>query len=363
MRRWMFFLLLGTAIFTLGGCEEASQVYSVTLVGSDETVTEEATGDEAYVPKWQSEEEGFIGWYLDEAKTLPAAFAMPVQEDLTLYAKYEKDPGHSDEAMVEALVAEMLEDLPLYDYDTSDIDSMVETHLNDAVENEDALLENLQDAFNVIAVLNEERTAMIDEVSRSVVMIDTYHGNNPESGGSGVLYKQSGDRYYVLTNEHVVTDYETGDFGITLFLDETHTIPRQDVTLHGSSVAHDLAVLSFESPEQLPLIEFGSADFKQGEEVYAVGSPLDLPNTVTKGIISAFDRPMEDEYGMDTTMIQHTASINAGNSGGALINWKGELVGINAMSYVDEYVGEGIEGLHFAVQIDTIEALVDSLEE
>ena len=61
-------------------------------------------------------------------------------------------------------------------------------------------------------------------------------------------------------------------------------------------------------------------------------------------------------------MIQHTAPINPGNSGGALVDANGNLIGINSMSYVDEFVGEGIEGIHFAIQIDIILSNIDSLE-
>jgi serine protease Do len=80
------------------------------------------------------------------------------------------------------------------------------------------------------------------------------------------------------------------------------------------------------------------------------------------GVISAVDRPMWDNDGMDTIMVQHTAAINPGNSGGALVNSYGELIGINDMSYVDEYTGEGIEGLHFAIQIDIVIQMMTALE-
>ena len=122
--------------------------------------------------------------------------------------------------------------------------------------------------------------------------------------------------------------------------------------------------MTFESSMDIPVAEFAdSLLLKPGQTVYALGSPLDLPNTLTMGIISATNRAMSDEYGMNTTTIQHTASINAGNSGGALVNEAGEVVGINVMSYVDEYVGEGIEGLHFAVQSNVVESVLPSLED
>jgi serine protease Do len=78
-------------------------------------------------------------------------------------------------------------------------------------------------------------------------------------------------------------------------------------------------------------------------------------------LISSINRSINDGMGMDTLMIQHSAAINPGSSGGPLVNIKGELVGINTMSYVDEVLGEGIEGLHFAVSIDVILFILSTL--
>ena len=162
----------------------------------------------------------------------------------------------------------------------------------------------------------------------------------------------------------MVNGYDSGEFIITVFTPEGEvTIPRSAITLRGSTVLHDLAVLSFTSEESFEVIEFAQkSDLHVGEFVFAIGSPLDLPNTQTLGIISALDREMADDLGMDTVTVQHTAAINPGNSGGALVDIYGKLVGINTMSYVDETVGEGIGGLHFAIQIDIILQVIDSLE-
>jgi len=71
---------------------------------------------------------------------------------------------------------------------------------------------------------------------------------------------------------------------------------------------------------------------------------------------------MTDSFGMDTTTIQHTASINPGSSGGALVNIYGQFIGLNTMSYVNTSIGEGINSLHFAVQVDILSQMIPSLE-
>ncbi|MFH0767425.1 MAG: trypsin-like peptidase domain-containing protein, partial [Bacillota bacterium] len=195
-------------------------------------------------------------------------------------------------------------------------------------------------------------------------MVDCYNGFILESSGSGVIYKKVGSIYYVLTNEHVVYGYTSSEFQITIF--ETNgdiVITKGNVTLLGKSVTHDMAILRFSSLQSLRVIEWGTKDsLKVGQMVFAIGSPLDLPNSVSMGTISAIDRGMWDDYGMDTITIQHTATINPGNSGGALVNIYGQMIGLNNMSYVDEYVGEGIEGLHFAIQIDILTQMIPTLE-
>jgi len=267
----------------------------------------------------------FAGWYIDEDLYYPMSFQTGTNKPLTLYAKWIQVGSSVDQ---QAIIDQILASL--------DLMTLIEGHVVD----------------------------MLNDVEQSVVMIDTYQGFVLDGGGSGVIYKKEGNTYYVLTNEHVVHGYNSGEFIITIFTPSGEvTIPRSAITLRGSTVVHDLAVLSFTSTESFEVIEFAQkSDLHVGEFVFAIGSPLDLPNTQTIGIISALDREMADDLGMDTVTTQHTAPINPGNSGGALVDIYGKLVGINTMSYVDETVGEGIGGLHFAIQIDIILQVIDSLE-
>lgn len=309
MKKFTALILMVVSGLTLGACTaEATDTYELTLMVDGEPYQEVQVSKEGYTPDDTPEKASmeFTGWTLDEDGILPAGFPLHPGEDMTLFAQFEEAST-----------------------DTGDDDTIT----------------------------------MLENAKRFTPMIDSYDGNVAESGGSGVVYKKEADTYFVLTNQHVVDGYGEGDFELTFFLDSEHTIERGEVTLHGTSVTHDLAVLAFESSLDIPVARFADAlTLKPGQKVYSLGSPLDLPNTITMGIISATDRAMTDEHGMNTTTIQHTASINAGNSGGALVNEKGDIVGINVMSYVDEYVGEGIEGLHFAIQSNIVESTSPSLE-
>lgn len=140
-------------------------------------------------------------------------------------------------------------------------------------------------------------------------------------------------------------------------------IPKGNVIINGHTTIHDMAVISFTTTQPLRVIEMGTKEnLKVAQMVFAIGSPFDLPNGVSMGVISYIDRFMEDDYGMKTFTIQHTAPINRGNSGGALVDVYGRLVGLNNMSYVDDYLGEGVEALHFAIQIDVVKEIIPTLE-
>lgn len=291
-----------------------TSIDSMTVESFDPFLPEEVPTKEGYT---------FGGWYLDEAFYYPMSFNAGTNEALTLYAKWIDDQIIPIEVDEEAIIDEIFERL------------------------------------DIIETFESRITTMLDDVKQSVVMIETDDG-----GGSGIIYKKVGNTYYVLTNEHVVYDYDSNDFYITVFDGGGEVlIPKGSITLKGSSLEHDMAVLTFTSTRSFRVIEMAQkSDIRVGEFVFAIGSPLDLPNSVSMGLISAIDRPMWDDYGMDTITIQHTAAINPGNSGGALVDIYGRLVGLNNMSYVDTEVGEGIEGLHFAIQIDILVTHLSELE-
>ncbi|BCR36061.1 trypsin-like peptidase domain-containing protein [Mariniplasma anaerobium] len=279
----------------------------------------------------------FSGWFLDSDLNYPAYFNAVVYKDMTVYAKWVLD----EEILT-----------------TDDIESIIENYPFESLNPLDL------DPLYIIELYEDYINDMLSEIQKSVVMIDIYDGLDYIGGGSGVIIDKSGSTYYVLTNHHVVDGSEGFEFEITLFGNTSDTIiSDNNINLLWKDVTNDLALMTFTSTKTFVPVEFADlSDIRVGEMVFAIGSPLDLPNTITSGIVSMVNRSMWDYDGMDTMMIQHTAGINPGNSGGALIDVYGKLVGINTMAYVDEYVGEGINNLFFSVQIDIIIDTIESYE-
>jgi len=155
----------------------------------------------------------------------------------------------------------------------------------------------------------------------------------PQMGsGSGVIISSDG---YIITNHHVIETAE--DIQIT-----TNDNQSYEAKVIGSDEQNDIALLKIESSEELPYAVFGDSDSTQiGEWVLAVGNPFNLTSTVTAGIISAKSRSLDPTGRTTQSYIQTDAAVNPGNSGGALINEKGELIGINTaiQTQTGSYVG------------------------
>ena len=153
------------------------------------------------------------------------------------------------------------------------------------------------------------------------------------AGGSGVIISEDG---YIVTNNHVVD----GASKLKVKLNDGRSF---DAKLIGKDSATDLALLKVEGKE-LPTLAFGSSDaLRLGEWVLAIGSPFDLQSTITAGIVSAKARQLgaiPNDFRIES-FIQTDAAVNPGNSGGALVNTHGELVGINTLikSQTGSYVG------------------------
>ncbi len=153
------------------------------------------------------------------------------------------------------------------------------------------------------------------------------------SGGSGVIVTGDG---YIVTNNHVVS--EATRLRVKLYDGRTF-----DAKVIGTDPATDVALIKIEA-EDLPTLPFGSSDaLRLGEWVLAIGSPFDLQSTITAGIVSAKARSfgaIPDDFSIES-FIQTDAAVNPGNSGGALVNTRGELVGINTMikSSTGNYIG------------------------
>lgn len=141
---------------------------------------------------------------------------------------------------------------------------------------------------------------------------------------------------YILTNNHIVSTSsdesyysvsEANSVRVTLYDDDT----VYDATIIGMDEETDLAVIKIEASD-LTVAEFAdSDDVKVGEFAMAVGNPLGMTSSVTCGVISAVNREVTDDSGTNYVLIQTDAAINSGNSGGALVNSEGQVIGINTL--------------------------------
>ena len=183
----------------------------------------------------------------------------------------------------------------------------------------------------------------------SVVSIRVYSDDGGGTG-TGIILSQDG---YILTCNHVVAGGERCE--ITTYDDQTF-----DALLVGGDAQTDLAVLKVEA-EGLTPAQFGDSDeLTVGDEVLAIGDPLgtQLRGTLTNGIVSAINRNVTVKS-FPMTLIQTTAALNAGNSGGPLINIYGQVVGVNNMKMISSSVT--VEGLGFAVPTSVIEEIIPVL--
>lgn len=173
--------------------------------------------------------------------------------------------------------------------------------------------------------------------------------------GSGVIVGHDGMTAYVLTNDHVAGDADE----IEVVMNDGREF---DAELVGTDPLMDIALLRFQTSEELPVARLGSSDsLEAGDWVFAVGNPLGFESTVTAGIVSATARQAQSNTMSGVTdYIQTDAAINRGNSGGALVNIDGEVVGIN--TWIASQTGGSI-GLGFAIPINNVKrAITDIME-
>ncbi|MDG1047203.1 MAG: trypsin-like peptidase domain-containing protein, partial [Flavobacteriaceae bacterium] len=170
----------------------------------------------------------------------------------------------------------------------------------------------------------------------------------PQMGsGSGVIISSDG---YIVTNHHVID--KASKLSVTLNNNSTY-----EASVIGSDPLTDIALVKIETEEPLPYLSFGDSDMaKIGEWVLAVGNPFNLTSTVTAGIISAKAR----EFDKNQSFIQTDAAVNPGNSGGALVNAQGQLIGINTAikSQTGSYIGYS-----FAVPSNIAKKVIEDLME
>ena len=234
------------------------------------------------------------------------------------------------------------------------INNNIEKEINKIKEesNKELFLKNFKNTQNTeFSSLNLQRPDFVEIAKKSintVVHVKSSSTNNnfsiedfifgrsqrrPQIGsGSGVIISSDG---YIITNHHVIETAQ--DIQIT-----TNNNQSYEAKIIGSDKQNDIALLKVESENEFPYAIFGDSDSTQiGEWVLAVGNPFNLNSTVTAGIVSAKSRSLDPTGRTTQSYIQTDAAVNPGNSGGALINSKGELIGINTaiQTQTGSYVG------------------------
>jgi serine protease Do len=233
-----------------------------------------------------------------------------------------------------------------------------------AVFNSELPQEGLKQTVNLD--VNSDVTQAVDRVSDAVVGVINMQQSNffseeaNEGTGSGVIYKKSGNKAYVVTNHHVIDRANE----IEVSLADGTRVPAK---LLGSDVITDLAVLEIDGSDVETTAEFGSSSsLRVGEPALAIGNPLGLhfSSTVTQGIISATERSIpvdltgNGQVDWHAEVIQTDAAINPGNSGGALINIEGQVIGINSMKIAQS----AVEGIGFAIPTEIAIPVIEDLE-
>lgn len=243
------------------------------------------------------------------------------------------------------------------DDEGNSIDSYTEEELT-------ALIEELIPEARVsttfdLTSFNDSIVDMINEVKTGVIGLinDDELG---QSSGSGVIYKKVENTYYAVTNHHVVE----GSISLVVVYEKNgmlFEIANEDTVILGSDPTTDLAVVTFTSDEDFQVIDLAdSYEVDLGQFVFAIGNPLGFEyyGTVTMGIISGLSRYVQDGD-FDATLLQHDAAISPGNSGGALLNINGELIGINNMKVVED----DVSNIGFAIPSNTVKRIVEDLED
>ena len=201
---------------------------------------------------------------------------------------------------------------------------------------------------NNITVYKNNIPAVVNITTRAMTL-DFFYGEVPQEGqGSGFVIDKEG---HIVTNYHVIADAQ--QLEVTM-----HNRKKYRATVVGTDPAHDLAVIQIKATDLIPAVLGDSRNLKVGQKVYAIGNPFGLSGTMTRGIVSSI-RPVKEPNGSTIDeAIQTDAAINPGNSGGPLLNWHGEVIGINTM--ILSSVGQNA-GIGFAIPINTAKAVLNDL--
>ena len=214
------------------------------------------------------------------------------------------------------------------------------------------------------AITYSEDNSIAEGVARiynAVVVIEGITNNTLSSTGTGFIYKQKNNTFYIMTNHHVISGVEK----VKIILSDNTEV---DAKVLGSEAYSDIAVLSITSNDVKAVATLGDSNkLKVGDTLFTVGSPegATYAGTVTKGILSGKDRLVEVALNGNTAsdyymkVLQTDAAINPGNSGGPICNINGEVIGITNMKLVDSTV----EGMGFAIPIEDAILYAETLEQ
>ena len=181
------------------------------------------------------------------------------------------------------------------------------------------------------------------------------YGYTYEASGSGFIISEDG---YILTNYHVISGYDK--VTVATYDQETY-----DASVIGYDESSDIAVLKIDAENLDPVSLGDSSKLRVGDTVFAIGNPLgELTFSLTKGIVSALSRNISTESGSSMSLIQTDCAINSGNSGGALFNDSGEVIGITNAKYSASGSMEAeIDNIGFAIPINSVKRIVTSIIE
>jgi S1-C subfamily serine protease len=201
-----------------------------------------------------------------------------------------------------------------------------------------------------IAVYKKALSSVVN-ITSTAVAFDFFYGSVPQQGqGSGFILDKQG---HILTNNHVIDNAQR----VEVTLSDKHKYKARVVVVDKN---HDLALLQITAPDLVPATLSGSNGLVVGQRVYAIGNPFGLSGTMTRGIISAIrsirgpnGNPIEDA-------IQTDAAVNPGNSGGPLLNSRGEVIGITTL--IANNGADQSSGIGFAIPIDTAKQVLSDFE-
>lgn len=203
-----------------------------------------------------------------------------------------------------------------------------------------------------VSTIEAQQEAAIAKIEPAVVELDVTTTTG-EQIGSGVIIDSKGD---IVTNYHIVN----GEDSITVVLYNGNKVQAQ---LVGTNTSDDLAVVHIQPFANMTVAQIGdSSKLVVGQEVLAIGNPLGITETATKGIVSAVNRSVTESTGATiSNAIQTDAAVNPGNSGGALINLQGQLIGIPTLTAVNTESNTAANGVSFAIPSNLAQTVVQQI--